>query len=96
MEIYVLTNESNSFGAGAMLYDGLIRQYAYANDTDFYIIPSSVHEILLIPAEKKDYVDIRELTCIVKEVNDTNVLDEEVLSYNIYYYSRQDNTIVIA
>jgi len=95
-DLYVLTNETKSFGAGVMIYENLIKKYAEENVTDYYIIPSSIHEVLLIPVQSKSDTNTQELTCIVKEVNDTQVLTEEILSYNVYYYSRKDGVISIA
>lgn len=94
-DLYVLTNESKTFGAGVILYDNLIKKYAEEKYSDFYIIPSSIHEVLLIPVQQKEEINIAELACIVREVNDTQVLEEEILSYNVYYYDREKDVISV-
>ena len=51
---------------------------------NFYIIPSSIHEVILIP-DTLD-MDIRYMKAMVKEVNGTEVSPDEVLSDNVYRY----------
>ena len=52
---------------------------------DFYVLPSSVHECLVVPADKK--FDASDLTRMVREVNATEVLPEERLSNRVYRYT---------
>ena len=60
-------------------------------ESDFYILPSSVHEVILIPAT--DRTSISELSEMVQEVNGTEVARDEVLSQHAYYYSRKDHCV---
>lgn len=90
--IYVATNQSKIFGAAVLLYPRFLEHEAEALGRNFYIIPSSVHEVLIIPAEKIEQ-DADELLEMVKEVNTTQVSDEEVLSDNVYYYDREKNEV---
>ena len=48
--MYVCSNTSKINGAGVILYDGLLKEFAERVDNNFYILPSSIHETLLIPA----------------------------------------------
>ncbi len=84
--MYVLSNCDRVFGASALLYSGSMKALAGKLNKNLIILPSSVHEVILVPddgmTEKEFY---REM---VKEVNDTQVDPEERLSYNIYYYDR--------
>ncbi len=84
--MYVLSNCDRVFGASAMLYSGAMKRLAGELDRNLIILPSSVHEVILVPddgiTEKEFY---REM---VREVNDTQVEPEERLSYNVYYYDR--------
>ena len=64
-------------------------------DKDFYILPSSIHEVLLLPADYKDSEKTEEMRDMVCEVNDTQLKLEERLSYNVYYYERSINQITI-
>lgn len=90
--IYVATNQSKIFGAAVLLYPRFLEHEAEALGRNFYIIPSSVHEVLIIPAEKIEQ-DADELLEMVKEVNTTQVSNEEVLSDNVYYYDREKNEV---
>lgn len=82
--MYVATNSKKLNGACVMLYDGLLRSFARKVGKSFYIIPSSIHEVILIP-DTLD-MDIRYMKAMVKEVNGTEVSPDEVLSDNVYRY----------
>ena len=91
--MFVLTNQMNLYGAGCMLYPELLREYAQKAGTDFYILPSSIHEIILIPVIEENCM--AELSDMVKEVNSTQLEPDEILSDHAYYYSLSDNTITM-
>lgn len=75
LPMYVLTNETQTFGAGAILYPNM-KEKLQSIIGDFIVIPSSVHECIIFPSA----VDIQAITNIIKEVNTTVVDEEEVLS----------------
>ncbi len=89
--MYVLTNSQSIFGAGCLLYDGLLRSYADRFRSDFYILPSSVHELILVPPFPDSC--LADLHQMVREVNATQVKAEEFLSDHAYYYSRKEDKI---
>ncbi len=85
--MYVLTNREKMFGASALLYAEEVGKLAERLDSDLLILPSSVHEVLLLPdggAQKYDF-----FCRMVEEVNTTQVEPEEILSYSLYRYSRK-------
>ena len=84
MPMFVATNNKKVNGAGVILYDGLLRTFAEKIGGDFYILPSSVHEVIFVPANGD--MDERYLIQMVKEVNATEVSPDEVLSDNVYKY----------
>ena len=84
MPMFVATNSKKVNGAGVILYDGLLRTFAEKIGGDFYILPSSVHEVIFVPANGD--MDARYLIQMVKEVNATEVAPDEVLSDNVYMY----------
>ena len=92
--MYVATNIQKWLGAGVVLYDNLLRTFAEHIGGDFYILPSSTHEVLFVPA----YVgfDVEDLKQMVQEVNATEVSEQEFFSNNVYYYSMNDDRMVIA
>ena len=75
-----------------MLYPDLIQDFADAIDSSFYIIPSSIHELLLLPAEHDE--ESREIKSMIREINDTQVSEEEILSYSLYFYDREKGKII--
>lgn len=88
---YVLTNEQGINGATCMLYPGVIKSFAMSLQHDLYVLPSSIHEVILVPDTEEISAEI--LHKMVQEANDTIVFDSEILSDNIYYYSRNEKSI---
>ena len=76
-----------------MLYDDLWKRMEALIGGNFYVLPSSVHELILIP--ERYGMDKRRLQEMVKEINRTEVENEEVLSDNVYYYSRKEERLLI-
>lgn len=79
LPMYVLTNEKQNFGAGAILYPGM-KQKIEETMGEFIILPSSIHELILIP-ESMNKPELKE---IIYEVNRTVVNDSEILSDRPY------------
>ena len=89
--MYVLTNRQRFYGSSCLLYDNLLADLARQMDTDFYVIPSSIHEVILVPAAKgMKREDFNEM---IREVNTTQLSPDEILSDHVYYYSRQSNKL---
>ena len=96
--MYILTNLYKINGAGCILYPELLKTFADMMGSDLCIIPSSIHETLLVPLmpNGKCYeMDWDEVAETVKEVNDTQLLPEEVLSGHAYKYIRETEEIVM-
>lgn len=83
---HVLTTASGINGAVCMLYPGVLAGFAEQRGKDIIIIPSSVHELLLM--EDVEGMDYKELVDLVRLINATEVAHEDVLSGNIYRYER--------
>ena len=71
-----------------------LKEFADRTGADFYILPSSIHETLLIPVA--DNMELDYLTSMVREVNATQVTPEEQLSDNVYIYRRATDSIELA
>lgn len=93
ISMYVLTNKQRTNGAACMLYENVIEEFAWSVGEDLFILPSSVHEVILVPAMKG--IDEEELTKMVREVNGEELDAIDVLSDHVYYYSRSKNEITI-
>ena len=91
--MYVATNVFKMNGACILLYDGVLKKFAEKIGSDFYILPSSVHEVIFVPANGD--MDARYLIQMVKEVNATEVAPDEVLSDNVYIYHADKDFVEI-
>lgn len=91
--LYVLTNSSMVNGAACILYDNLLKKFANDVHSDLYILPSSVHEVIIVP--KKNAFDKSELADMVREVNEQGVSQDEILSDNVYEYNRKNGLITM-
>lgn len=84
----VLTNHSRLNGAACLIYPDILREFSQKTDSNLVILPSSIHEVILIPV-KEDKIPHREELCrMICEVNETQVEDAEVLSDHPYFYNR--------
>lgn len=91
--MYVLTNAQKLYGASCILYPGLLEGISEKLGSDLFILPSSIHEIILLPAISRSYRD--ELASMVNEINQTELAADEVLSSCVYYYSRAEQALSI-
>jgi len=88
----VATNETKLNGAVVMKAMEKLLEIADEYDKDLAILPSSIHEILLVPIDEE--TDFSHLNAMVQEVNETELTDDEVLSDHIYWYLRQSKEII--
>ena len=89
--MYVLSNTHRNFGAIAILYDGVLEYIHQTIGKDFFILPSSVHEVIILP--KEDDMDIQAINDMIKEINETQVAEEEVLSNHCYLFERDKGIV---
>lgn len=89
----VLTNTRRTHGAACILYPGMLESIGEKKKNGFYIIPSSVHEVLIL--EKTGAEAPEEMKKMIHEVNTQHVAAEEVLSDNLYYFDFSTKTIRI-
>ncbi len=90
--MYVLSNQSKCFGASTILYLNLLEEIAEQFHSSFYLLPSSIHEVILVPdsspSKLKDYSNM------VHEVNTNHVPDDEILSDHAYFYNKDEKAII--
>lgn len=91
--IYIVSNQYGINGATSLLYENLIHDLAEQKQQNFYILPSSIHEILLIPDISPGA--LQHLSQIVKEINEKHVRGDEILSDSAYYYDRIEKKFVM-
>ncbi|WP_097015645.1 DUF5688 family protein [Anaerocolumna aminovalerica] len=92
-DMYVLSNAKGINGASCLLYPDVVKELSDQLNTDFYILPSSIHEIILV--KNKDKIDKNVLREMVIDVNYTQVAEDEILSNNIYFYSRKRDALTL-
>ena len=81
--MYVVSNKSSMRGASAVLDKKILEDIGRKHGTDTLIIlPSSIHEVLVIPYE--DGMDMDFMKNMVTEVNTTEVLPEDQLISDVY------------
>lgn len=86
LPMYVVTNDEKVNGAIYMIYDDLLDELCGYIGDDYYILPSSIHEFIVVSANDED--DKKYYDEMVKEVNLNHVLPEEILANHAYRYSR--------
>jgi len=91
-DMYVLSNTYSYYGAGAILYPGLLKNFATACQSNLIILPSSIHEVILLPVNSLR--DMEEFSGMVKEVNENQVDVQEVLSDHAYYYDKERDEVM--
>ena len=84
--VYVISNRLRSFGASAILYPGFLEEIGRRLKDDYFVLPSSVHEAIIVP--RKGSCGKELLDKMVAEINKTQVMQEEALSDRAYYYDR--------
>lgn len=87
VSMFVLTNDTGINGATCILYDNVIKNFAKVQESNIFILPSSVHEVMLVPENAETETEF--LEALVREANDSAVGLIDLLSDNIYYYDRE-------
>lgn len=90
----VSTNKAIYFGAAMLLNLQELKKLADRVDSDLYLLPSSVHEILAIRTDQHE--DVSFLTNAVNAINYYEVKPEDYLSDNVYYFDREKCEVTIA
>ena len=92
--MYVLTNEDKINGAVAVLDPKTMEEISEKVGGDFYVLPSSLHEVIILP-DSPD-MDRATLENMVRDINAGQVAPEDRLSDNVYMYDSQEKELVLA
>ena len=92
--MYVLTNEGSVNGAACVLSAEAMDKVRETVGDGVYILPSSVHEVIILPMDKFD--DPEKLADMVRSVNQSAVSPEIKLSDNVYTYDFDNHQLVLA
>lgn len=89
--LYILTNEQKCFGAVCIGYPEEPEKIAAVIGGDYYIIPSSIHECLILGADEMYRPET--LNRMVRDINRSQLEPQEVLSDHVYFYDAERHTI---
>jgi len=92
--MYILSNKKNLFGAASILYNNLLKDLSDKLMCSFIILPSSVHEVILVPAKTKER--LKDFNEMVQAVNSEEVSPDEILSDHAYYYDRSEQALFMS
>ena len=90
-KMFVLSNSQTINGATCFLYENVLKDFSNRIQADLFILPSSIHEVILVPYHQDLSKDM--LMRMVEEINQTQVPVDEVLSDQVYFYSRNSDTL---
>ena len=92
--MYVLSNRIRNYGAACIAYPHILEMVGQILCRDFYVLPSSVHEVVIVPCFPG--MDCHEMDEMVRDINDTEVAAEEVLGDHVYLYERSSGMLRMA
>ena len=84
MEFLVLTNEDSILGASVLYYPDVMRKISDVVGGDYYVVPSSIHEVLIMPADAA--ITPYELLTMVRDINNSVVDDNDELATRVLLY----------
>ncbi len=87
-QMYVASVPDKVHGAGVLAYENFMDQAAERAGGDFFILPSSIHEVLIVPDDGN--VKLADLEAMVREVNATQVAPEDKLTDSVYHYDSKE------
>ena len=87
-QLFVATVPDKTHGAGVLAYQNFMDQAAERVGGDFYILPSSIHEVLIVPDNGR--MDLKDLEAMVRDVNATQVAPADKLTDNVYHYDSKE------
>lgn len=91
VDMYVLTNVHKMNGAVCILYENVLRDFSEEQGTDLFILPSSIHEVIIVPDNGE--LSGSDLRTMVRDVNRKELEPGDVLSDEVYKYMRETDSI---
>lgn len=92
--MFVLTNTANYNGAATFIYPGILEKIGEKAQSNFFILPSSTHEVILI--NEKEMGSAGKLQEMVMEINRQCVRSDEILSDEVYHYDYRERRLAMA
>lgn len=94
LPMVVVTNQIGINGAAALFYPGVMDKVAETVHGDYYVLPSSIHEVIAVPVSLGS--NYRDLEQMVKEINMSVVAPEDRLGSTVYRYDSQTKIFEMA
>ena len=91
MGMAVLTNRQAVNGAAVIFYPGLMEKIVDSQQVNFFILPSSTHEVILVPDNGS--MKLKDLEDMVKSINASEVSPKDRLSDTVYHYDYKEHIL---
>ena len=89
--MYVATNRKMTYGAAVLTMKDKLKEFAAVLGGDYMIIPSSVNELILV---RNEHSGISDIDSMIREVNETQLGPDDILSDHAYMYSIKDEVLI--
>ncbi|WP_270368259.1 DUF5688 family protein [Eubacterium ramulus] len=89
LSFYVVTNQKKLDGAGVIFYPGMMEYLGSLFFQDYFILPSSIHEMIVLPDNGE--ISVNELKMMVSGINATQVDPSERLTDEVYHFDTKDH-----
>lgn len=93
-DMYVVSNKYATNGAAAIFYSDILEEISAAEQSDVVVIPSSIHEVLVIPYDEGMDMDV--FAQMVQTVNRSELSNEDILSDHVYMYHAKSREFKLA
>lgn len=94
-KMYIAGNSTGMYGSAVLLNSDLLGRFAAQTGGDFYLLPSSINELIFVP-DRDEIKDVTRLSETVRDVNRTVLSVNDFLSDSVYRYRAVDGKVEIA
>lgn len=92
-QVFVLSNEQIVRGAATILYPDILQKIAEEKDSNFFVLPSSIHEVIL--SMDNEITNAERWKSMVMDINRTCLEPEDFLSDEVYFYDRKKKELIM-
>lgn len=92
-QLHAYTNEAFYLGAVSLLQKEGFRTLAARFQDDLYVLPASIHELMLLP---KQMISLANVRALLRKANQEAIKPEEWLSDQVYLYERSSDAVRLA
>lgn len=92
-QMKVVTNKERLYGSVCLLEPEVFQTIAEKTGENLFILPSSIHEIIVVA--NNGFCSKADLECIVKDVNETQMMEQEILSDHVYLYDKGKKEVIL-